>query len=147
MQGVSGTNSASGQHHQTNKSYRTVQTSGNYGNLEHAEQSHDVQHHPPGQLHLPIYQGPFNVNCTTNKEPGHVMGELFKSLNQNQVNFQKTSNYSVRCQKGPGLLFSVELNHLEDLANILIVKFKRLQGEMPTYREVSSQVLQAMTLV
>ena len=44
-------------------------------------------------------------------------------------------------------MFSIELNHLEDLANILIVKFKRLGGEMPSYREVSSQVLSAMTLV
>ena len=44
-------------------------------------------------------------------------------------------------------MFSVELNHLEDLANILIVKFKRLGGEMPSYREVSTQVLNAMTLV
>ena len=45
-------------------------------------------------------------------------------------------------------MFGVELNHLEDLANILIVKFKRLEGcEMRDYRDVSSKVLQAMTLV
>jgi len=44
-------------------------------------------------------------------------------------------------------MFSVELNHLEDLANILIVKFRRLDGAMPSYREVCGQVLNAMTLV
>jgi len=74
------------------------------------------------------------------------MGELFKSLETNQVSFQKTSNFSVKCQKGASS-FSVELNHLEDLANILIVKFKRLGGELPSYREVSSKVLQTMSLV
>ena len=36
---------------------------------------------------------------------------------------------------------------MEDLANILIIKFRKLEGEMPSYREVSSKVLQAMTLV
>lgn len=74
------------------------------------------------------------------------MSKLFKSLDQNQVSFQKTSAYGVKCQKG-GSVFSVELNYLEDLTNILIVKFKRMGGEMPDYREVSSKVLQAMTLV
>ena len=38
-------------------------------------------------LQLPIYQGPFNVNCTTNKSPQQVMSKLFKSLDQNQVSF------------------------------------------------------------
>ena len=52
----------------------------------------------------------------------------------------------MKCQKGNSV-FSVELNHLEDLTNILIVKFKRMGGEMPDYRDVSSKVLQAMTLV
>ena len=74
------------------------------------------------------------------------MSKLFKSLDQNQVSFQKTSSYGVKCQKGNSV-FSVELNHLEDLTNILIVKFKRMSGEMPDYREVSCKVLQAMTLV
>jgi len=74
------------------------------------------------------------------------MTELFRSLEKNQVSFQKTGEYSVRCQKGSST-FSVELNHLEDLANILILKFKRMTGEMPNYREVSSKVLSAMTLV
>ena len=68
------------------------------------------------------------------------MGELFKSLDLNQVTFQKTSSYSVKCQKGASV-FSIELNHLEDLANILIVKFKRMGGEMAGYRDVSSKVL------
>ena len=97
-------------------------------------------------LHLPIYQGPFNVNCTSNKEAPIIMSELFKALNLHQIVYQKTSSYSVKCQKGPSM-FSVELNHLEDLANIFIVKFKRLGGEMPSYREVASQVLSAMVLV
>ena len=74
------------------------------------------------------------------------MTELLRSLEKNQVVFQKTSQYSVRCQKGSST-FSVELNHLEDLANILIVKFKRVAGEMPNFRDVSSKVLSSMTLV
>lgn len=41
----------------------------------------------------------------------------------------------------------MELNTLEDLANILVVKFKRLSGEMRGYREVSSSVLSIMNLI
>jgi hypothetical protein len=52
----------------------------------------------------------------------------------------------VQCSK-TGVNFAMELNHLEDLANILVVKFKRLSGEMQTYREISSCVLSGMDLV
>ena len=74
------------------------------------------------------------------------MNEMFKALETLKVQFKKSGPYGVKCQK-TGVNFSMELNHMEDLANILIVKFKRLGGEMPSYREVSSQVLLAMTLV
>ena len=97
-------------------------------------------------LLLPVYQGPFNVNCTTNKEPPIVMNEIFKALDLLKVQFKKSGPYGVKCQK-TGVNFSMELNHMEDLANILIVKFKRLSGEMGIYRELSSKLLAQMNLV
>ena len=35
---------------------------------------------------------------------------------------------------------------MQDLESIFIVKFKRLAGEMPQYKEVSGKVLQNMNL-
>lgn len=102
-------------------------------------------HQNPALL-LPVYRGPFNVNCTTNKEPLVVMNEIFKALETSKVQFKKSGPYGVKCQK-TGINFSMELNHMEDLTNILIVKFKRLSGEIPAYRELSSKVLGAMQLV
>ena len=40
----------------------------------------------------------------------------------------------------------MEINHMQDLDNIFVVKFKRLAGEMPQYKEVSGRVLQNMNL-
>ena len=102
-------------------------------------------HQSPALL-LPVYQGPFNVNCTTNKEPTIVMNEIFKALESLKVQFKKSGPYGVKCQK-TGINFSMELNHMEDLASILVVKFKRLSGEMRDYRELSSKVLGQMQLV
>lgn len=74
------------------------------------------------------------------------MSELYRSLEHSQVSFEKTTQHSVQCQKGNSA-FTVELNHLEDLTNILIIKFKRVSGDMPSYRDVSSKILSGMTLV
>jgi hypothetical protein len=40
----------------------------------------------------------------------------------------------------------MEINHLEDLASIFLVKFKRLSGETWAFKDVSGKVLSAMNL-
>lgn len=41
----------------------------------------------------------------------------------------------------------MEICRLEDLAEILLVKFRKVGGEMGSYREVCHGLLQGMTLV
>ena len=86
------------------------------------------------------------MNCTSNKPPVTVMNEMFKALETLKVQFKKSGPYGVKCQK-TGVNFSMELNHMEDLANILIVKFRRLSGETSAYRDLASKVLSQMSLV
>ncbi len=40
----------------------------------------------------------------------------------------------------------MEITQLDNLDNIYVVKFKRLAGEMPQYKEVSGKVLSNMNL-
>ena len=40
----------------------------------------------------------------------------------------------------------MEINHLENLENIYVVKFKRLAGETGAYKDISGRVLSGMNL-
>lgn len=53
--------------------------------------------------------------------------------------------YGVKCQRN-GVKFEMEINYLEDLSQVYLVKFKRTAGDTWAFKEVSSKVLQAMNL-
>ena len=134
-----------------------MEKNGNFKEKRHGQQQanlrgYQTQGHDgmdQSQHQLPMYQGPFNVNCTTNKDPVSVMNEIYRSLKINKVHYKQTGPFKVECtlQHPQQLTFTMELNHLEDLMNILIVKFKRVSGEMSQYRDTSSSVLRQMALV
>ena len=94
---------------------------------------------------MKVCRGPFNVNCTTAREPQAVMNEMLKALDNNRVSYKRIGTYGLRCQKNT-VRFDMEINQMQDLETIFIVKFKRLAGEMPQYKEVSGKVLQNMNL-
>ena len=94
---------------------------------------------------MKVCRGPFNVNCTTAREPQSVMAEMLKSLEMNRVSYQRVGSYGLKCHKNT-VRFEMEINHMQDLDNIFVVKFKRLAGEMPQYKEISGRVLQNMNL-
>lgn len=71
--------------------------------------------------------------------------EIAHALNLQKVKFTR-SGYIYDCQKGQ-ISWTVEICRLEDLAEILLVKFRKTQGEMGAYREVCHALLQGMTLV
>ena len=74
------------------------------------------------------------------------MNEISKALDILKIGYRKQSNFAVHCQSQK-TTFMMELNSLEDLQNILVVKFKRMSGEMRQFREVTAGVLSLMTLV
>lgn len=73
------------------------------------------------------------------------MAEMLKSLEMNRVSYQRIGSYGLKCHKNT-VRFEMEITHMQDLDNIFVVKFKRLAGEMPQYKEVSGRVLQNMNL-
>ena len=98
-----------------------------------------------GSTGMKVYRGPFNVNCTTAREPQAVLSEMVKACDAHRVQFKKMGSYGLRCQKN-NVRFDMELTHLDNLDNIFVVKFKRLAGELPHYKEVSGKVLGNMNL-
>ena len=78
---------------------------------------------------MKVCRGPFNVNCTTAREPQAVLTEMLRALDLNRVSYKKIGSYGLRCQKN-NVRFDMEIAHLDNLDNIYVVKFKRLAGEM-----------------
>lgn len=70
---------------------------------------------------------------------------MVSSLESNRVSYKKVGTYGLRCQKN-NVRFDMEIAHLDNLDNIYVVKFKRLAGELPQYKEVSGKVLSNMNL-
>lgn len=54
-------------------------------------------------------------------------------------------SWGLRCQKN-NVRFEMEIAHLDDLDSIYILKFKRLAGEIPQYKDVSCRVLNNINL-
>ena len=46
---------------------------------------------------LPVWKGPFNVNCMSNKEPAFLMAEIAKTLDQLKISYQKQTYFAVVC--------------------------------------------------
>jgi hypothetical protein len=78
---------------------------------------------------MKVCRGPFNVNCTTARDPQAVLSEMLRALDLNRVSYKKIGSYGLRCQKN-NVRFDMEIAHLDNLDNIYVVKFKRLAGEM-----------------
>jgi len=78
---------------------------------------------------MKVCRGPFNVNCTTAREPQAVYNEMLRALDLNRVSYKKIGSYGLRCQKN-NVRFDMEIAHLDNLDNIYVLKFKRLAGEM-----------------
>lgn len=70
---------------------------------------------------------------------------MVKALDMNRVSFKAVGQYGLRCQKN-NVRFDMEIAHLDNLDNIYVVKFKRLAGDLPQFREVSGKVLTNMNL-
>ena len=94
---------------------------------------------------MPVSNGPFNLNCTTSKEPNLMLREIARALDYNKVTFVTDGPYGVQCQRS-SVKFTMSLNHLDDLDNIFVVKFRKLAGELPAYKDIAARVLQSLNL-
>ena len=94
---------------------------------------------------MKVCRGPFNVNCTTDRDPQELLMDMVRSLEHQKVSYKKIGSWGLRCQKN-SVRFEMEIAHLDDIESIYILKFKRLAGEIPNYKDVSARVLNNINL-
>jgi Kinase associated domain 1 len=94
---------------------------------------------------MKVCKGPFNVNCTTDRDPQELLMDMVRSLEHQKVSYKKIGSWGLRCQKN-SVRFEMEINHLDEIESIYILKFKRLAGEIPHFKDVSARVLNNINL-
>ena len=94
---------------------------------------------------MKTYRGPFSVSCSTTKDPSVVMNDMIRSLDLYSVSFQRMNNYLIKWQKS-SVKFEMELTKMENLEFVYIVRILRTNGDITKYREVTSRILNSMSL-
>merc|ERR1719163_226680 len=90
-------------------------------------------------------RGAFNVSCTSSKLPKQIMREIQRALSVQRVAYKQASPYIVKCQR-QNLRFEMEIAHLDHLESIYVVRFRRVAGELASYKELCSKILAEMKI-
>jgi len=94
---------------------------------------------------IPVCRGAFNVSCMSSRTPPELLYEMESSLNSHKVSTKFATTYCINCRKDQ-VDFEMEINHLDNLDGIYIIRFKRLAGDLFRYKEIASKVLNTMRL-
>ena len=76
------------------------------------------------------------MNCTSNKPIANVISEITSALTQLKVRFERNLATFDCAKSGSG--WSIEICRLEDLNEVLLVKFRKTAGDMQAYRDTCS---------
>jgi serine/threonine protein kinase len=90
-------------------------------------------------------RGAFNVSCTSSKAPKQILQEIQRALTLQRVSYKQASNFLVKCQR-QNLRFEMEISHLDHLESIYVVRFRRVAGELVSYKELCSKILAEMKI-
>jgi len=98
-----------------------------------------------GEDQMRTCRGAFNVSCTSSKPPKQIMQEVHRALALQKVAFKQASVFLVKCQR-QGMRFEMEISHLDHLESIYVVRFRRVAGDLVSYKELCSKVLAEMKM-
>ena len=95
-------------------------------------------------------KGAFSISCTSSRNPRDLLEDVSHCLTSANVSylpvvFTQNKDYCLRCHKG-SIQFEVEIGTLEGGNGLYVVKFKRLAGEMKTYKELCARLLSELAL-
>mmetsp|Transcript_89718 Transcript_89718/g.155277 ORF Transcript_89718/g.155277 Transcript_89718/m.155277 type:complete len:869 (-) Transcript_89718:114-2720(-) len=90
-------------------------------------------------------RGAFNVSCTSSKAPKQILQEMQRALTLQRVSYKQASAFLVKCQR-QNLRFEMEISHLDHLESIYVVRFRRVAGELVSYKELCSKILAEMKI-
>lgn len=92
-------------------------------------------------------KGPFSSDNTSTKPVEEIMAEIERVLNENRWLYNKYPYAFKKCRAfdKAKLVFDVEVVKLFDL-NVYGVVFKRIKGDVWTYKNICSSLLSSMKL-
>jgi len=90
-------------------------------------------------------RGAFNVSCTSSKAPKQILQEIQRALTLQRVSYKQATGFLVKCQR-QSLRFEMEISHLDHLESIYVVRFRRVAGELVSYKELCSKILAEMKI-
>jgi len=90
-------------------------------------------------------RGAFNVSCTSSKPPKQILQEIQRALTLQRVSYKQATGFLVKCQR-QNLRFEMEISHLDHLESIYVVRFRRVAGELVSYKELCSKILAEMKI-
>lgn len=91
------------------------------------------------------YSGPFCINCTSTKTSLEIITEIIKSLNSLKVTYKQDGSYSFVCIKNR-FKFEIELNSIEGLSGLKLVRFMNIGNSYNTFQAVSEEILEKLDL-
>jgi len=116
----------------------------NIGGYKHGNHTHV---HKGNENEIKSYTGPFDVCCSTNKDPNILREELQKIIINSKITCkpQVGSNYKFKCQKN-GIKFEIDIYKLAEMESFYTLKFKKVEGSNLVYREICKKIVLSLHL-
>eukprot|EP00825_Cyclidium_porcatum_P040970 TRINITY_DN5291_c0_g1_i2.p1 TRINITY_DN5291_c0_g1~~TRINITY_DN5291_c0_g1_i2.p1 ORF type:complete len:169 (+),score=31.73 TRINITY_DN5291_c0_g1_i2:132-638(+) len=89
---------------------------------------------------MKIHKGPMNLRCLTTKEPKQIMSSITKTLEQLKMYMRQTNKYEIKCEKDK-LKLDIQINQVQDLDKLFLIKFARSQGENDKFNDICNNIL------
>ena len=91
---------------------------------------------------LKVYKGPVDANFIRIRPPNVLKEEISKILAVNKILFKNSQgqNYKFLCDKN-GIKFEIELMKSNEINNSVIVQFKKLEGNVNGYMDITKFIL------
>ena len=94
---------------------------------------------------MKIHRGPINLSSMTMKDPHHIFQELLVVLKSRSVKLKKESTFVVNCESKKSR-FSIEMQTVEKLSGVFVIKFFRKGNENEHYLDVCDKIFNKMNL-
>jgi serine/threonine protein kinase len=85
------------------------------------------------------------VSITTDRETDEVLRELRSALNLHKVGFKELRGNRMKCQK-QAVRFEIEIQEMDHLAGLRAVNFRRVGGDLWSYKELCVSVINSISL-
>lgn len=98
-----------------------------------------------GTSEMKTHRGPINLSSVTMRDPRAVFNELMTVLEDLEVRFKSEGGFVVECESKKSR-FTIEMQNVERLKNVFVIKFFRKGSECEHYLEVCERIFGKLNL-